>query len=58
MSEETGKVDQSKSNSVQEFSTDLLRVYYGELKLMWLHTLTYNKPQLLTDISPRSSVSL
>ena len=30
MSNQGENTDQSKGNSVQEFSTDLLRVYYGK----------------------------
>jgi hypothetical protein len=30
MSNEGEKGDSAKGNSIQEFSTDLLRVYYGE----------------------------
>lgn len=33
MASDEAKVDQSKGNSVQEFSTDLLRVYYGKKKV-------------------------
>ena len=57
MSEEAGKVDQSKSNSVQEFSTDLLRVYYGQSVLLVSRTELHKITPFYCQFH-RSSISL